>query len=509
VRVIINFNCFPLRNQLKIKYKSGNLNFLKSSIMEESNHEKAEHLIRKAIYAAAEFQQFNQEQTDKVVEAVYRAGLNARVSLAKMAVEETGMGIWEHKVLKNVIGTQLVFESIKNEKTVGVISDDPTTGIVEIAQPLGPIFAVTPVTNPTSTAMYKILIALKTRNPIIISAHRGAAKCTAEAARICYEAALAAGAPEDCIQVIPSGSRDFTQLVMAHPKIALILATGGTGLVKAAYSSGNPAIGVGPGNVPVFIDVSADIPFAVSNIIASKTFDNGTICASEQSIIVEDKIEQTVREEFERQHCYFLLPEEIKKVEAIALVSETMTMNPIVVGQSVDTIAKKAGISVPEGTRILLAKLNGVGKEFPLSHEVLAPILAFYSTRDHNSAINLCLDLNYLGGIGHSAGIYANDENVIMKFSQLINAGRIVVNTPTSQGAVGGTYNLLPPSLTLGCGTGGKNITTENITARHLINVQRVCRRRLNHKFLDADQNKYMDEKFKEADLFMEYHKNH
>jgi acetaldehyde dehydrogenase/alcohol dehydrogenase len=477
--------------------------------MEESNIEKADQLVSRAIFAAAEFQQFNQKQTDKVVEAVYKAGLNARISLAKMAVEETGMGIWEHKVWKNVIGTQLVYESIKNEKTVGIISDDPVTGITEIAQPLGPIFAVTPVTNPTSTAMYKILIALKTRNPIIISAHRGAAKCTAEAARICYEAALAAGAPEDCIQVIPSGSRDFTQMVMAHPKIALILATGGTGLVKAAYSSGNPAIGVGPGNVPVFIDESADIPFAVSNILSSKTFDNGTICASEQSIVVIDKIEQKVREEFERQQCYFLKPDEIKKVEKIALVEETMTMNPMVVGQSVDTIAQKAGITVPEGTKILLAKLSGVGKGFPLSHEVLAPILAFYSCKDYNAAINLCLDLNYLGGIGHSAGIYANDERVIMEFSQLINAGRIVVNTPTSQGAVGGTFNLLVPSLTLGCGTGGKNITTENITARHLINIQRVCRRRINHKFMDADKAKYFDESCNEAVLTLEYHKNH
>jgi acetaldehyde dehydrogenase/alcohol dehydrogenase len=476
--------------------------------MAESPDEKADRIIGKAIFAAAEFQQFDQEQTDRIVEAVYKAGLNARISLAKHAVEETGMGIWEHKMWKNVIATQLVYESIKDVKTVGVISADPITGITEIAQPLGPIFAVTPVTNPTSTAMFKILICLKTRNPIIISSHRGAAKCTTEAVRICYEAALAAGAPEDCIQLIPSGSRDFTQLIMAHPKIALILATGGTGLVKAAYSSGNPAIGVGPGNVPVFIDGSADIPFAVSNIIASKTFDNGTICASEQAIVVEEKTEQLVREEFERQNCYFLTPEEIAKVEKIAITAE-MSMSPFIVGQSVAVIAQKAGITVPEGTKILLAKLNGVGKDFPLSHEILAPILAFYSAKDHNAAINLCIDLNYLGGIGHSAGIYANDENTIMKFSLLINAGRIVVNTPTSQGAVGGTFNLLPPSLTLGCGTGGKNITTENITAKHLINVQRVCRRRLNHKFIDADQKSYFDENCEESVLTLEYHKNH
>lgn len=477
--------------------------------MAENLMDRANDILERSILAAAEFQEFNQEQTDKIVEAVYIAALNARIKLAKMAVDETGIGIWEDKVWKNVIGTQLVYENIRNEKTVGVISDDPVTGISEIAQPLGPIFAVTPVTNPTSTAIYKILICLKTRNPVILSAHRNAAKCTGEAARICYEAALAAGAPEDCIQMIPAGSRDFTQTVMAHPRVALILATGGTGLVKAAYSSGNPAIGVGPGNVPVFIDESADIPFAVSSIIQSKTFDNGTVCASEQSVIVEEKIARDVRTEFERQHCYFLSREEIQKVEKIAVVKESMSMSPFIVGQSVETIAEKAGINVPDGTRILLAELDGVGKDHPLSVEILAPILAFYTAKDYNSAIKLCIDLNYLGGIGHSAGIYANDDKRIMEFSQLINAGRIVVNTPTSQGAVGGTFNMLPPSLTLGCGTGGKNITTENITVKHLINIQRVCRRKMNDKFFSVDREKYFDENCNEPDLRFEYHKNH
>ncbi|MCK9203472.1 MAG: aldehyde dehydrogenase family protein [Bacteroidales bacterium] len=476
--------------------------------MEGTMQKNADEILERAVLAAAEFQQFDQAHTDRIVEAVYKAGLNARVKLAKMAVEETGIGIWQHKVLKNVLATQIVYESIKDEKTVGVISDNPLTGITEIAQPLGPIFAVTPVTNPTSTAMYKILICLKTRNPVIMSAHRSAAKCTAAAARICYDAALKAGAPEDCIQMIPSGSREFTQTVMAHHKIALILATGGTGLVKAAYSSGNPAIGVGPGNVPVFIDESADLPFAISSIIASKTFDNGTICASEQSIIVEEKIEMQVREEFERQHCYFLTPDEIKKVEKVAVVEETMSMNPLIVGQSVESIAHKAGISVPEKTKILLAKLQGVGKEYPLSHEVLAPILAFYAARDYHHAIHLCIDLNYLGGIGHSAGIYANDEKRVLEFSQVINAGRIVVNTPTSQGAVGGIYNLLVPSLTLGCGTGGKNITTENISARNLINIQRVCHRKMNEKYMSVNRDMYFDEQYDEIALKQEYHKN-
>jgi acetaldehyde dehydrogenase / alcohol dehydrogenase len=477
--------------------------------MSENLLEMANEILEKSQLAAAEFHQLNQEQTDRIVEAVFKAGFNNRVKLAKMAQEETGMGIWEHKVIKNVLGTQLVYESIKDEKTVGVISYNSNTGIAEIAQPLGPILAVIPVTNPTSTVMFKILISLKSRNPIIISSHRGAAKSCAEAVRICYEAALSAGAPEDSIQMITSGSRDFTQIMMAHPKIALILATGGTGLVKAAYSSGNPAIGVGPGNVPVFIDESADIPFTVRSIISSKTFDNGTICASEQAVVMVNSIEQQVRSEFERQSCYFLSRDEIKKVEKIAIVPETNSMSPQVVGQSVAVIAKLAGVTVPEGTKILIAKLDGIGKEFPLSVEILAPILAFYSAKDYQTAINICIDLNYLGGIGHSACIYANNEQRIMEYAELLNAGRILVNTPTSQGAVGYFFNNLPPSLTLGCGTGGKNITTENITAKNLINIQRVSRRKSNELWFSYDQSRYFDESLSADEITKDYYKNH
>jgi acetaldehyde dehydrogenase/alcohol dehydrogenase len=327
--------------------------------------------------------------------------------------------------------------------------------------------------------------------------------------RICYEAALEAGAPEDCIQMIPSGKREFTQMMMSHPKVALILATGGTGLVSAAYSSGNPAIGVGPGNVPVYIDESADIPFAVSNIITSKTFDNGTICASEQAIVVVESIEQQVRAEFERQNCYFLNAEETEKVGKIAIVADSGGMSPFVVGQPVSVIAQKAGIEVPDGTRILLAKLDGIGKNFPLSVEILAPILAFYSARDYNTAINYCIDLNFLGGLGHSACIYANDEKRISDYSELLNAGRILVNTPTSQGAVGYFYNHLPPSLTLGCGTGGKNITTENITAKNLINIQRVSRRKPNELWFNHDQSRYYDESLSVDEIMNGYYKNH
>ncbi len=473
-----------------------------------SFQQKADEMLEKAQIAAAVFQQLNQKETDKIVEAVYRAGFNARIKLAKMAHEETGMGNWQHKVLKNVIATQLVHESIRNLKTVGVISENHQTGIMEIAQPLGPIFAIVPVTNPTSTILYKTLICLKSRNPVIFSVHRNAVNAGKEAVRICYEAALKAGAPDDCLQIVHEHSRELTQAIMTHPKLALILATGGTGLVKAAYSSGNPSIGVGPGNVPVFIDKSAEIPFAVNSVILSKTFDNGTICASEQSIVVEKRIAPKVIAEFKKQGGYFLDAGQVKKVEKVAIDPASGSMSAEIVGKSAQQIAVMAGISIPEGTKLLLAPLDGIGRDYPLSGEVLAPILSYYECESYEDAIKTCIDLNYLGGIGHTASIYANDDKRIAEFAKIMNAGRIVVNTPSSQGAVGWTYNTLNPSLTLGCGTGGKNITTENISAQHLINIQRVARRRPNYSFHNFDLAKYMSEKFTEKNLASEYYKN-
>jgi acetaldehyde dehydrogenase/alcohol dehydrogenase len=470
--------------------------------------QRADEVMEKAALAAAEFNQLDQAQTDAIVERVARAGFEQRVRLAKMAHEETKLGVWQHKVIKNVVATQLVYEDIRHERTVGVLSDDPRTGITEIAQPLGPVFAVTPVTNPTSTVLYKILICLKTRNPIIISPHRRSVRCCAETVRICLGAALAVGAPEECIQLVKDSSRELTQTIMAHPRLALILATGGTGLVKEAYSSGTPAIGVGPGNVPVFIDRSADLPFAVASIITSKAFDNGTVCASEQAVVVEQAIADAAIAEFRRQGCHFLSGEEVSTLEKVAVNSATGTMSPEIVGQGVAAIAEMAGLSVPEGTKILMAPLGGVGRGFPLSGEVLAPILAFYTRPDYPSAIKLCIDLNYLGGIGHSAAVYSNDEARIREFSELMNAGRVVVNTPSSQGAVGGIYNTLLASFTLGCGSGGKNITTENISARHLINIKRIARRRDNSKLAGVPVESYLDESLGWDALSSQYHRN-
>ncbi len=471
--------------------------------------EAANYLLAKACTAGAVFSQFDQGQTDEIVQAVHRTALKERVRLARMAHEETGMGIWQDKVIKNVVAALLVYEAIKNEKTVGVISDNHLTGLMEIAQPIGPVLAVTPVTNPTSTVIFKIMIAMKSRNPIIISPHRKASNCSVEAARVCYEAALAAGAPDDCIQWSIHETREHTQALMGHPDLALILATGGGSLVRAAYSSGTPAIGVGAGNVPVFIEQTADLPFAIAQIFISKTFDNGTICASEQAVVVDSSLKDAAVAEFERNGGYFLNPEEVKALEKVAFDREKGIMNSEVVGQSVKHIAGLAGLNIPEHTRLLLAPLDGVGAQYPLSSEILAPILAFYTADGFDKAAELCLELNYHGGIGHSASIFSNDNKAIEEFATLMNAGRIVVNAPSSQGAVGGIYNMLTPSLTLGCGTSGKNITTDNISSRHLLNIQRVARRRENERLKRFDNAHFFDESISADELVRLYNINY
>lgn len=450
-------------------------------------------LLGQALVAAAVFTQLDQAQTDAIVRAVYEAGFNERIRLAQMAAEETGLGVWQDKVIKNVVATQFIYEDMAHLRTVGVISEDREAGIVEIAQPMGPILAIIPITNPTSTVLFKILIALKTRNPIIICPSKKAVRCCVQTARLCYEAALAAGAPEDCIQWIDEVSRERTQAVMRHPRLALILATGGSGLVHEAYSSGTPAIGVGAGNVPVYLEASADIAFAVEQILISKTFDNGTICASEQALVVEEAIAAELEGEMQRRQVALLTAEQTALLEAIVYDAAKRSMNPDVVGQPATRIAAMAGFTVPPDTRLLLARVHDVGPQCPLSAEILAPILAYYVVRDYDAAVNLCIDLNYHGGIGHTVSIYSNDEAKIKRFALTMNAGRILVNTPSSQGAVGGLFNRLHPSFTLGCGTGGKNITTENITARNLLNIQRITRRRLNERFARFDKACYLD----------------
>jgi acetaldehyde dehydrogenase/alcohol dehydrogenase len=470
---------------------------------------RAQEIMQKAVAAAAAFRKLDQKQTDEIVRAVYLAAMDARVSLAKMAHEETGMGVWQHKVIKNVIATQLVYEDICNQKTVGVIYENPRNGIIEVAQPLGPILGFIPITNPTSTTLFKSLICLKSRNPLIVSPHQVARACTSAAAELCYKAAVEAGAPEHCIQWFDKPATTTLDELMTHPRLALILATGTEGVVRKAQTTGKPAIGVGPGNVPVYIGASADIPYAVRSITYSKTFDNGTICASEQAIVVKKSVADTVIAEFKRQGAYFLNEEEIEKVGKIAYDQERGIMTPIVVGQSVQRIAQAAGIEVPKDAILLIGILEKVGRAYPLSAEILAPILAFYIEEEFDQGIQRCSEITQFGGQGHTAVIYSNKDERIEYFSKTINASRILVNIPSTFGAVGGTVNTLSPSFTLSCGSGGNNITTDNITARHLLNIHRVTRRRPNSRWVNFNADLYLDESVNARQIEKEFNKNY
>lgn len=374
--------------------------------MDEKNisiKETVDELISQAREAAAIFSQYNQDEVDRIVHRAAKAGAAKRIELAKMAHEETGMGVFEDKVIKNLFATEYIYSDTKDIRTCKLISDSVETGIMEYAEPLGIILGIVPVTNPTSTVMFKSLLALKTCNSIIFSAPRNALKCSIEAAKTIYEAALEAGAPDYCIRWVEQPSRDLTHALMTHPDVALILATGGMGLVQAAYSSGTPAIGVGPGNVPVYIEKSADIKRTVNDIIMSKTFDNGMICASEQSVVVDKDIADEVIERFKSQGAYFLNPEEIAKVQAIAIDPEKQSMSPKVVGQSPKKIAALVGITIPEDTKVLIAPLKGVGPEYPLSREKLSPILGFYVVNSLEEGVKVCTDIMYFGGLGHTA----------------------------------------------------------------------------------------------------------
>ncbi|OQX96183.1 hypothetical protein B6I21_01580 [candidate division KSB1 bacterium 4572_119] len=454
-----------------------------------------------ASQATLNLYKLDQIQTDIVVKAVYEAGFKNRVKLAKLAHQETGLGRWKDKVIKNIIATQFVYEDIKNLKTVGIISEDRINKITEIAQPIGTIFAITPITNPTSTVLFKILIALKSRNPIIIRPHGAAKKCSIEAAKICYDAAINAGAPEHCIQWIRRSSDEQTIEFMKHKKTALVLASGSVSLVRAAYSSGNPAIGVGPGNVPAYIGKSANVPFAIKEILLSKTFDNGTVCASEQALVVRKcHVKDSIRL-LKKHKAYFLSKKEIKQLEEIAFNKTLKVMNVEVIGQPAYKIAKMAGISVPEDTSVLIAQLDEVGVHSPLSLEILAPILAFYEADTFDRGIDLCRQINNHGGLGHTVSIFSKNEKKIEYFASVMNAGRILVNTPASHGALGGTYNSIQPSLTLGCGTGGKNITTDNISAKHLLNIQRIARRDVHSCVEHFDGADYFDENLEAKDF--------
>ncbi|WP_041639193.1 bifunctional acetaldehyde-CoA/alcohol dehydrogenase [Anoxybacillus flavithermus] len=450
-------------------------------------------LVANAQKALKAFHDYDQETIDHIVKQMALAGLDKHMYLAKLAIEETKRGVYEDKIIKNIFATEYIYHNIKYDKTVGVIRENEQEGIIEIAEPVGVIAGVTPVTNPTSTTMFKALISIKTRNPIIFAFHPSAQKCSSEAARILRDAAIAAGAPEHCIQWIETPSVEATQQLMHHPGVSLILATGGAGMVKAAYSSGKPALGVGPGNVPCYIEKTANIKRAVNDLILSKTFDNGMICASEQAVIIDKEIYDAVKNEMIANKCYFLNEEEKKKVEKLVINENTCAVNPNIVGKPAYEIAKMAGIDVPVDTKILVAELKSVGPQEPLSREKLSPVLACYKVNSTEEGLKRAEEMLEFGGLGHSAVIHSENQEVILEFGKRMKAGRIISNAPSSQGAIGDIYNAYIPSLTLGCGTFGGNSVSTNVGATHLINIKKLARRNVNMQWFKVPPKIYFE----------------
>lgn len=453
---------------------------------------EVDELVAKGQKALEAFMDYDQETIDNIVKEMALAGLNEHMRLAKLAVEETKRGVYEDKIIKNLFATEYIYHGIKYDKTVGVIREDDNEGIVEIAEPVGVVAGVTPVTNPTSTTMFKSLIAIKTRNPIIFAFHPSAQQSSKEAAKVLLEAAIRAGAPENCIQWIEAPSMEKTDYLMKHPGISLILATGGSGMVKAAYSSGKPALGVGPGNVPCYIEKSAKIKRAVNDLILSKTFDNGMICASEQAVIIDEEVYDAVKQELIANNCYFLTEEEKKKVEKYVM-RETGGVNPAVVGQSANKIAEAAGVSVPENTKILIAETVKVGPEEPLSGEKLSPVLACFKVKNSKEGIQRALEMLHYNGMGHSAVIHSQNEEIIREYARKMKAGRVIVNQPSSQGAIGDIYNAYIPSLTLGCGTYGGNSVSTNVGTLNLINKKIMAKRRVNMQWFKIPPKIYFE----------------
>ncbi|AOY77125.1 acetaldehyde dehydrogenase (acetylating) [Clostridium formicaceticum] len=430
-------------------------------------------IITKAKKAQEKIQAFSQEKIDAIVKNMVEAAEREAVKLAKLANEETGFGNWEDKVLKNTFASRTLYNYIKDIKTVGIINRDEKNKVVDIAVPVGVIAALIPSTNPTSTTIYKAIIALKAGNAIVFSPHPSAKNCILETVKILKDAAIEAGAPEDSIGCLPFPSVEGTNELMKHKDTALILATGGEAMVKAAYSSGTPAIGVGPGNGPAFIEKSADIALAVKRIIDSKTFDHGVICASEQSIVVESCMKEQVVAELKRQKAYFLNEEESLKLGKYIL-RENGTMNPQIVGKSVEVLAELAGLSIPSGTKLLISEQTTVGKNNPYSREKLAPILAFYSEENWEKACDRCIELLMNEGKGHTLILHSNNEALIQEFALKKPVSRILINTPGALGGIGGTTNIVP-ALTLGCGAVGGSATSDNVGPMNLLNIRKLA----------------------------------
>ncbi|ANZ69950.1 bifunctional acetaldehyde-CoA/alcohol dehydrogenase [Pediococcus claussenii] len=450
-------------------------------------------MVSRSHVALDKLESFTQEQVDKICEAVALAGLENHMKLAKMAVEETGRGVVEDKAIKNIYASEYIWNSIRNDKTVGIINDDDEKQIIEIAEPLGVIAGVTPVTNPTSTVVFKTLLALKTRNTIIFGFHPQAQKSCVETGKILEKAAVEAGAPENSIQWIEEPSIEATNALMNNDGVASVLATGGPGMVKAAYSTGKPALGVGPGNGPAYIEKSANIKRSVNDIVLSKTFDNGMVCASENSAVVDAEIYNEVKKEFQALGCYFVKKSEIDALSETVMDPERHTVRGPIAGKSAFTIAKMAGIDVPEDTKVLIAEINGVGVDYPLSGEKLSPVLSMYKVKGHDEAFERCEELLNYGGLGHTAALHTTDDNLITEFGLRMKACRILVNTPSAIGGIGNIYNNMVPSLTLGTGSYGKNSISHNVTDFDLLNIKTIAKRRNNMQWVKLPPKVYFE----------------
>src|SRR5207342_2590002 len=434
---------------------------------------EARALARRAKQAWTELAEFSQERIDAIVDAMAAAATSQAEAFARLAVEETGYGVVEDKVQKNLFASQKVYDFIRPMKTVGVVARYEDRRVIEIAEPFGVVAAVVPSTNPTSTAIYKILISLKARCSVVLSPHPAAVKCITRVAEVMDEAARRAGAPQGAINWMTTVTLEGTQELMKHRDVAVILATGGMGLVRAAYSAGKPAYGVGPGNAPAYIERSADVKKAVKDVVTGKTFDNGVLCSSENSVVVDEAIADEVKREFTAQGGYFMNAAEMEAVAKV-LISPQRLPNPALVGKSALIIAQKCGITVPADTRVLLAPLAGVGRDFPLSIEKLCPVLSFYIVTDWRQGCERCKEILRYGGMGHTMSIHSQNEQVILEFGLKKPAFRIVVNTPTTLGSIGLTTGL-DPAMTLGCGGYGGNITSDNISPKHLLNIKRLA----------------------------------
>ncbi len=439
--------------------------------------EYLERLVSRARTAAAVFTQYTQEEVDRIVKPMVVAGMEQAQHLARLAVEETRFGVMEDKALKNMVATEFVYNYIRDKRTVGVIREYPERGLSEVAEPMGVILSLIPITNPTATVLFKCIMAIKTRNALVIGPHPGAAHCSIEAARLMYETAVKHGAPEGVFSWLESPTVADNTYLMHHKDVALVDATGGRGVVRAAYSSGKPALGVGPGNTPVYLEKTADTDMAVVDIITSKTFDNGTICASEQTVVIDDEIYERVLAKFAEMGAHICTEREAARLTLALIDPASGYPRAMAVGQKAATIAAAAGLSVRADTKLLIAAIQGAGREHPLSAEKLFPLLTVYRAKSTADALRMCVDVNHFGGLGHTAVIFSRDDDIVRQFSTAVNTGRIIVNSPGSIGAIGGVYNDMVPTLSFGCGTAGGNSTTDNVNVYHYLNIKRVARR--------------------------------